>query len=88
MPMIVCVKCRKFFHPKKNGVCVEEGMPTGDSGKWLPYKLWQADLVSCHSCGTEIIAGFGRWPISEHYREDYKFLKKQFNPIVFVEDCY
>lgn len=85
MPMIVCVKCRKFFHPKKNGVAVEEGMPVRD--EWRPYKLWQADLLTCRSCGDDIIAGFGMRPIAEHFHTNYGQLKERFNPIVFVEDC-
>jgi hypothetical protein len=83
--MIVCVRCRSFFHPKKNGVCVEEGMPQGTT--WVPYKLWLADSLECRKCKTEIIAGFGATPVSEHYNLEYGRFKAALNPYVFVEDC-
>lgn len=91
--MLVCVSCKKFYRPKKNGVVVEEGMPFGPGtighagGMWVPYKLWMADLLKCNHCGHEIIAGFGREPISEHYREDYNKHKAMYPPFIFVEDC-
>lgn len=91
--MIVCTKCNQFFHPKKNGVLVEEGMPRDTDqkrgeGHWLPYKLWQADLLECKGCGTEIIAGFGYVPLSEHYMPDYNRVKERLGPVrSFVKDC-
>lgn len=90
MPKIVCMKCGMFFHPKKNGVVVEEGMPVGDpveGEKWVPYKLWSADLLECRVCGTEIVAGFGQQPFAEHFEKDYDQRKAAEVPVVFVKDC-
>ena len=94
--MIVCVKCGKFFHPKKNGVYVEEGMPAGNGERWWekdadedwkPYKLWRADLIECRNCGAEVIAGFARAPVREHFMPDYAAYKAQVDVRVFVKDC-
>lgn len=87
MPMIVCLKCNKFYHPKKIGVAIEEGMPLGDGEVWGPYKLWQADLLECRSCGDEIVAGFGSQPIAERYQPDYAENVERFAPIARIEDC-
>jgi hypothetical protein len=94
MPMIVCMKCQLFFHPKKNGVMVEEGMPVTtayatleERTEWKPYKLWHADLLECRGCGDQIVAGFARQPYSEHYHPDYNEIKANDPPIVFVKDC-
>ena len=42
--MIVCTKCQKFFHPKKNGVYVEELMPT-DTRNDPPWE-WEVHTSS------------------------------------------
>lgn len=89
--MLVCVKCGKFLHPKKNGVVVEEGMPNGEknlnANGWGSYKLWMADLLECRECGVEIISGFGFHPFAEHYQDDYNAMREKYPPRVFVEDC-
>lgn len=98
MPRMVCMKCNLFFHSKKNGVTVEEGMPrglpfdpvTGEKVdvEWVPYKLWRADLWECRGCGTLVTAGFADGPFAEHYQPDYEKLKETYGPIVsFVKDC-
>lgn len=93
--MIVCLKCEKFFHPYKNGVIVEEGMPitnrtTGEE-KWVSYKLWRADEVVCRSCDTHIVAGFAHHPFMEHYMEHYAPYKAQLEEAnklrAFIKDC-
>lgn len=86
MPRIVCTKCQTFFHPKRNGVIVEEGMPDGNGG-WKPYKLWHADSLECRSCGTEIVSGFGNSPETEHFKSDYETIKSSYHIHVFVKDC-
>jgi len=76
----ICIPCRRFFKPKKNGFYFIEGMPTGDGGTkpgnaapelWQPYKLWCGDLWECPGCGTQIIHGTGSQQVSEHYKEDF-----------------
>ena len=51
----VCVKCRLFYRPKKNGAYFEEGMPTTEVGVklWRSYKLWAGDLWQCRGCGSD-----------------------------------
>lgn len=75
----VCVPCRRFFRAKKNGYYFIEAMPTrnhASPGKdepesWKPYKLWVGDLWECEGCHATILSGFGREPISEHYKPDF-----------------
>lgn len=66
---------------KKNGVTVEEVTEDG-----RPYKLWDADLLECVECGCEMIAGFGRGPLAEHYQPDYMTKREQLAP-VYVGRC-
>jgi len=82
----ICVRCCLFFKPAKNGVAIEEGRPIA-GGEWGPYKLWQADLYECRGCGTQIVTGFGRGPVAEHYEADYMQTRAAFNPILRVDDC-
>ncbi len=58
----VCPKCHIEFHPEKNGVGV---LDMADFG---PCDLYDADLWKCPSCESEVVVGFGRGPISSHYK--------------------
>lgn len=95
MPMIVCIKCQKFFHPHKNGVVFEEGMPSHsiyhlksvldpdafeNAQAWKPYKLWRADELACPKCDARIIAGVARDNFAEHYEPDYEEIKRRLGP--------
>ena len=73
---ILCVSCGRFMRPKKNAVTVEELTERGES-----YKLWDADLYSCPDCGTEIIIGFGKHPMAEHYQPNYNEQRARLAPI-------
>ena len=86
---LACVKCRVFMVPKKTGVTVEEGMPLTNQrdGPWGPYKLWMADLAECPRCGFELLLGFGRQPLGEHYHADYQEKQKAFQPMVRIDAC-
>jgi len=68
--------CGRFMRVKKNSVTVEELLEDGS-----PYKLWDADLFACESCGVEMIAGFGKRPISEHWHSDYAAQRARLAPI-------
>ena len=72
----VCVACNRFMRIEKNGVTVEELMDDGS-----PYKLWDADKYKCPSCGHEVISGFGRQPIAEHYQENYAQTREAYAPV-------
>jgi hypothetical protein len=67
----VCAKCRIEMRIKKTGIDVEE-MAGCDS----PYRIWSADLFSCQGCGHEVVVGFGKTPISEHYKPEYADIQK------------
>jgi hypothetical protein len=69
--------CGRFMRVKRNGVTVEELTETG-----TPYKLWDADLWECVECGVEIITGFGKSPLAEHWQERYATTRARLAPIV------
>jgi hypothetical protein len=94
----VCVKCRRFYRMKKQGFYFEEGMPgpgatkredqpSGTLDGWQSYKLWASDLWWCPGCGHEILSGFGREPISEHYKDDYASMCTGLAVTLRVDDC-
>lgn len=83
---LVCLPCRLFYRAKKTGINIEEGRPVGD-GTWAPYKLFKADLYACPGCGHEVVSGFGRGPIAEHYEPQYRAMVEMFPPIARVDDC-
>lgn len=86
----ICVPCKKFYRPEKNGAYFEEGMPVDAKhhpGVWKPYKLWQGDLWRCQGCGAEIIVGAGRSPYAEHHEPDYAEQVQAAEPLLLVEDC-
>jgi hypothetical protein len=68
--------CGRFMRPKKNCVTVEELLEDG-----RPYKLWDADLYACEECGTEVITGFGKVPIVEHWESRYVMMRQRLEPI-------
>ena len=76
----ICVQCRRFFRPKRNGFYFLEGMPTENGAvpgrsapeKWAPYKLWVGDLWECQGCGAQILSGYCQHRIAEHYESDFK----------------
>lgn len=72
----VLCRCGTFMRPKTNSVTVEE--LTQDR---RPYKLWSADLYACEDCGAEVITGFGREPLVEHYQPEYAEIRKNRGPI-------
>ncbi len=91
----VCVKCQRYFKIKRNGVVVEEGMPTpplqdGKSDRWVPYKLYMADLYECERCKGQLAITSGH-QFSEHFEESYRSLKEGFQEagllLPMVEDC-
>ena len=66
-PGYACVPCKTYFRPRKNDIRALQTMD--DAGK--PYKIWCADLWECPDCGHQIIAGYGKTHISEHYQPDF-----------------
>jgi hypothetical protein len=95
MPKPICVKCQRFYRPKKTGFYLIEGMPLGDNvvpgteeaHLWKPYKLWSADKWQCQGCGHEMISGFAREPIAEQYDPRFDEIIKAFGATYQVNDC-
>lgn len=94
MPKPVCVKCQRFYRPKKNGYIITEMMPkdgflvppgTEAPERWQPYKLWRGDLWHCLGCGHEIVVGFAGHPMAEHYQSDFKEHFKSSQSV--INDC-
>jgi hypothetical protein len=90
----ICVPCQRFYRPKRTGCEFIEAMPVDDSrpapgtaqaDAWTPYKLWAGDLWECNGCGSQIIVGTARIPISEHYKPG--FSARCHSSIVQVNDC-
>lgn len=92
----ICVPCQRFFRPKKNGFYFIEAMPvagqpspgTAEPERWTPYKVWSGDLWECEGCGTQVVVGVGREPLTEHYHTNFKELVERFNAgQLQVNDC-
>ncbi len=94
----VCVPCQRFFRMKKSGFYFIEGMPvpgvrqaepgTATPEQWQPYKVWTGDLWECQGCRAQIVSGFGREPITEHYKADFQELSERLNAQQLqVNDC-
>lgn len=95
MPKPVCLGCRCFYRPKKNGFAWIEGMPdsggaprgVAGNGQWSPYKLWVSDLWACPECGHEIVVGHCQREISEHYLPGFAEAVAQYKAEVQINDC-
>ena len=91
----ICVACRRFFRPKKNGYPFIEGMPTRDKPRpgcadpnpWRPYKLWLGDQWECAGCGASIIIGVGAEPVAEHFQPEFQERISSFGASLQVNDC-
>lgn len=73
---LVCVECEQIMRVQKNSVTVEELFADGTG-----YKLWDADLYACPSCGRQVISGFGQGPLAEHYEPTYKAARERLAPL-------
>lgn len=86
----VCMKCKLFFRPKKNGTYFTEAMPRGSNEatrSWVPYKIWAGDLWECRGCGTEIIIS-GLHEMAIQHEESFKTLQKSTGAgDIQINDC-
>ena len=73
MPKPACLKCQRFYRPKKNGFFWLEAAPidpdravpgTEHPEQWRPYKIWNSDLWECEGCGHQLISGHGYNPVA------------------------
>lgn len=94
----ICVPCQRFFRPKKNDFFFTEMMPkagtnyppagTAAPELWEPYKVWAGDLYECEGCGAQIVSGFGRAPLSEHYLPEFSAVRQRYGAEQLeVKDC-
>lgn len=91
----ICVKCQRFYRPKKPGYFFIEAMPTENGAspgtaepeKWKPNKLWCGDLWVCHGCGSEVVSGVGQDPVAEHYQPEFHPRIEAFQAKLQVNDC-
>ena len=90
----ICIQCRRFFRPKKNGFYFLEGRPLvsdakpGNDAQWAPCKVWSGDLWRCPGCGAEILSGFGQEAIAEQYQSRFAQYVKELGADQFqVNDC-
>lgn len=99
MPKPVCIKCKRFYRVKRNGMPWVECMPrphdasatlrrgVGADNQWEPYKLWQSDLWICEGCGHELLVGHGQAPMSEHYMPGFDTECHRSGVHIYVNDC-
>ncbi len=95
----ICVNCQRFYRPETTGIAFIESYPhsptpgyrvepgTAEPENWKPYKLWSGDLWKCQGCGSEIIVGTGRDPISIHHAPDFAQRCKDEGAQITVNDC-
>jgi len=83
----ICLNCKLFYRPHRNGTYFTEGMQDGKGG-WKPYKMWIGDLWKCKSCGHEIIIGVGRDAVTEHYKDDFEDKRLRYGADkIQINDC-
>ena len=61
----MCWACGVEMRPLKNGVTIVEMASFG------PAALWQADLMECPECHTQVVVGLGSKPWSQHFKPDF-----------------
>jgi len=93
----VCVACRRFYRPERNGTYFIEAKPRPGMiappgleapHHWQPYKIWMGDLWKCQGCGHEIIAGTGQHPVAEDYKEYFdEMIERTDADSIIVNDC-
>jgi len=87
MKPAVCLKCKLYYKIKKNGVYLTEMMPY-TNGEWRPYKIWQGDLWECRGCGHEIVMGWGKRALREHFEEHFEDLRIRTHANeIEIKDC-
>ena len=91
----VCVPCRRFYRPSKNGRAFVENMPRDNDAppgleapeRWRPYKLWCGDEWTCQGCGAKIIVGVGATPLAEHFFLDFEKRVADWEADLSINDC-
>lgn len=76
MTIQVCVKCQAQYQPKKTGVSVIETAGTPPK----PYRVWNADLLACPICNTEVISNFSHEPVIENHESGFEKIIAEIPP--------
>lgn len=101
MPKPVCVACRCFYRPEKNGFFLVEGKPDNNTQDlspdeyrgtrhpevWSPYKLWIGDMWECPECHHQIVVGFAGQPISQDYLPGFEEKIEACGNPIQINDC-
>jgi hypothetical protein len=80
----ICVPCKLFMRPEKNGIPFEEGLGDGTA---TSYKLWYGDLWKCRQCKNEVIVGTGMEPVAVRHHPGYMHERELHAPVLLVDDC-
>jgi hypothetical protein len=80
----VCGRCQREMYPKTNGVIVIEHAKSIPG----PYKLWEADLWAYHGCDAEVVVGFAKFPIAEHFQPGFKTILEAAKQNRTCVDCF
>ena len=91
----ICVKCQRFYRPKKNGLFFIEGMPRvspalpglREPANWQPYKIWSGDVWECPDCHAEIIVGTGREPVAIQHEAGFRADIEALGAKLQINDC-
>lgn len=94
----ICVKCQRFYHPRKTGIEFIESMPilpdarpgVSQTHLWKPYKLWSGDMWKCDGCDHLLIVGIGKKPIDEHHSDTFEGsikARELVAPLLRINDC-
>lgn len=60
----ICVPCKVQMKVRKNGVDLE--LMAGSN----PYQIWSGDLYECPRCSVQIVSGFGKEPVAQHFQAE------------------
>ena len=80
----ICVSCKLFYRPEKNGIVFDEGMGDGTA---TSYKVWLGDKWKCRGCGSEIIVGTGMNPVLVKHYPHFAEEREKMAPELMVDDC-
>ena len=79
-PGMACASCQTYYAARQNGVYVLETMDDG-----TPYKVWQADLYECPSCGHQLVAGYAGQALAVKHEDNFNFYLEQVD--VTINGC-
>ena len=61
----ICVPCQRMMRCRKNEFLFAEDKYDGD--------IYSSDMFECEVCKTQILIGFGREPVAQHWRDKEQY---------------